>query len=126
MAGNLEELLDSARTSPISSERPRNGSNRYRFFRRKQAAKVMGVMDEKSPNHGTWITAGITLLLVLWSAWCVIYFFSLPTDGWVADPPGTFGEVGLVYRDNLSGKPSGLRPRDLVVQIEGIPLSVTG
>jgi hypothetical protein len=71
--------------------------------------------------------ARVTLLLVgLFSVWTLagmLYFFALPTDGWLAKPPDAYGVAGLVYLENVAGAHSDLQPQDHVVEIQGNSLT---
>lgn len=50
----------------------------------------------------------------------MLYFFTLPTDGWVAIPASDFGSADVVNQQNSLGAPSGLQPGDLVIASERI------
>lgn len=65
----------------------------------------------------------LMLLLVALAVSSAIYRFTLPTDGWLSAEPDDFNTSGFIYHENLMGQPSGLQPGDLLVAIEGIPLT---
>lgn len=73
----------------------------------------------------TWKTV---LLLVAALAWILLsvlllaYRFTLPTDGWLVVEPDGFDSNGFIYRQNVMGLPSGLRPGDWVTEIQGFPI----
>ena len=71
-------------------------------------------------------SARVTLLLVglfiVWTLGVLLYFFALPTDGWLAKPPDAYQVTGLIYVDNVVGAPSDLQPQDHVVGIQGSTL----
>ena len=50
----------------------------------------------------------------------MLYLFSLPTDGWLADPPNGPGGFGYTYQRNLLGMASGLQPGDHAIAIEDV------
>ncbi len=77
-----------------------------------------------SPLH-TWKTIfpmAAALAWILLSAALLVYRFTLPTDGWLAVEPDGFDSHGFIYRQNVLGLPSGLRPGDWVTEINGAPI----
>src|SRR5581483_4805132 len=69
--------------------------------------------------RGAWLTLALVVLLFAWSAGAILYFFTLPTDGWLAKPPDAYQVTGLIYLQNVAGAPSDLQPQDHVVEIQG-------
>jgi hypothetical protein len=49
--------------------------------------------------------------------------FTWPTDGWLSAEPAEIVSIGYVYKSNVMGVPSGLRPGDHLVAVEGISLA---
>lgn len=76
-------------------------------------------MNKVKFTRGAWLTVAIILLLSLWSTGCVLYYFTLATDGWFTKAPDTFGTPGFIYVENLLHAPSGLEPGDHVTGIAG-------
>ncbi len=79
--------------------------------------------DERRFDRGAWITLLLVLFLLVWSAADVLYYFSLPTDGWLTTPPASWGASGYVYQQNLMGVTSGLQPNDHLIGINGLSLN---
>ena len=79
--------------------------------------------NERTFDRGAWMTVLFVIVLFLWGALGMLYFFALPTDGWLATPPDSFGEIGFVYKQNLMGAPSELQANDHVIAIGDISLT---
>ena len=80
-------------------------------------------MHESKWERGARVTLLLVVFLFVWGAVGMMYFFMLPTDGWLAAPPDTFGEKGFIYKENLVGAPSALQPNDHVVAVNGVLLA---
>jgi len=75
-------------------------------------------MSESKFTRRAWFTLALVVLLLIWSVVGVLYFFTLPTDGWLAKAPDTFGTAGYIYLQNLMGASSGVQPNDHLVAIQ--------
>ncbi len=71
-------------------------------------------------DRGAWLTLMISALMLAWATAGTLYFFSLPTDGWLVKGPPASDPIGLVYTQNAAGAFSDLQPGDQVLSIEGI------
>ena len=76
-------------------------------------------IDESKFTRGAWLTLALVVFFFIWSIGAILYFFTLPTDGWFTKPPATFGTPGFIYAQNLVGAPSALQPDDHLVAIQG-------
>lgn len=67
-----------------------------------------------------WLAAALCWILL-----CLIllaYRFTLPTDGWLAVEPDGFDSHGFIFRQNVLGLSSNLRPGDWVTEVQGVPI----
>jgi len=72
-----------------------------------------------------WKTVSLLVAALIWillSVLLLAYRFTLPTDGWLAVEPDGFDSNGFIFRQNVMGLPSDLRPGDWVTEINGIPI----
>ncbi len=76
-------------------------------------------MDETKFTRGAWFTLAFVLFLFIWGTGGMLYFFSLPTDGWFGILEEEL-ETAVQYKQNVLGVPSALQLDDLVVAIDGI------
>jgi len=76
-------------------------------------------MAESKFTRGAWLTLALVVFFFIWSIGAILYFFTLPTDGWFTKPPATFGTPGFIYVQNLVGAPSALQPDDHLIAIQG-------
>ena len=53
-------------------------------------------------ERGAWLTLGITVLMLAWAAAGTLFYFSLPTDGWLTSDPPAGNPIGLVYTQNAA------------------------
>src|SRR6266849_3689293 len=74
-------------------------------------------------TRGAWVTLLLAIIVFVVGVGGMLYFFTLPTDGWFAVPAPDFGDGSVIYRQNLLGAPSALQPGDQVIAIEGIPVT---
>ena len=61
--------------------------------------------------------------LLLFAVSSAIYFFTLPTDGWLAAEPAEFNSYGFIYQRDIMGAPSALQPGDHLVAVDGVSLA---
>ena len=66
---------------------------------------------------GAWLTLAAVVLLLAFGLAVLAYRFTLPTDGWKAEFSGETD--AYIYIENQMGAPSGLRPSDVVMAVEG-------
>ena len=77
-------------------------------------------MNESKFMRGAWFTLALVIMVFVWGAVGMLYFFTLPTDGWWVKPAPDFGDSGFIYQQNLLGVSSALQPGDHVIAVEGI------
>lgn len=82
--------------------------------------------SERRWDRGAWLTLAAGLVLLLLPLFTALVSLRYPGDGWdsTATGSGGFGVTGP-YRmlDNNSGQPSALQREDIVVAIDGRPLT---
>jgi hypothetical protein len=72
-------------------------------------------------DRRAWLTLGAVVFMLAIGLGVLAFRFTLPTDGWKVDE---LGEVNaFVYISNQMGAPSGLRPGEVVVAVEGFRLT---
>lgn len=76
--------------------------------------------DESRFTRGAWATLLFVLFLFMWGIGCMLYFFTLPTDGWFAIPQEELDETAIVYKQNVLGIPSALQAEDRAIAVAGI------
>lgn len=74
-------------------------------------------------DRGARITLILTTALLIYTVGITAFRFTWPTDGWLSAEQAEIISIGYVYKSNIMGVPSGLRPGDLLVAVEGIPLA---
>ncbi len=74
-------------------------------------------------DRGARITLILTTALLIYTVGITAIRFTWPTDGWLSAEQAEIVSIGYVYKSNLMGVPSGLRPGDLLVAVEGISLA---
>ena len=67
-------------------------------------ATLMTRHDERRFDRGARITLLIVFWLLMWGAAYVLYYFSVPTDGWLTKPPDTFGATGTFTNKTSWGR----------------------
>jgi hypothetical protein len=67
-------------------------------------------------NRAAWLTLALVVLVLLYDIVTLAYRFTLPTDGWMVNEATA---VGFNYTENLMGAPSGLRPGDNAIAVDG-------
>lgn len=77
--------------------------------------------DESKFTRGAWLTLAFVSLLFFWGTVGMLYFFTLPTDGWFGIPQEVLDENLVAYKQDVLGVPSALQPGDLIVAIDDIP-----
>jgi hypothetical protein len=77
-------------------------------------------------DRGARITLILTTALLVLAVGITIIRISFPTDGWLSAEPAEIVNIGFVYESNIMGVPSGLRPGDHLVAVEGISLAERG
>ena len=83
-------------------------------------------MNQSKFTRGAWLTLAFVLFLFAWGTGGVLYYFTLPTDGWFTKAPDTFGTPGYIYVENLMALPSGLQIGDHLIAVEGLPAGDKG
>ncbi len=74
-------------------------------------------------DRGARITLILTTALLIYTVGITALRFTWPTDGWLSAEQAEIVSIGYVYESNIMGVPSGLRPGDLLVAVEGISLA---
>ena len=74
-------------------------------------------------DRGARITLILTTALLIYTVGITAIRFTWPTDGWLSAEQAEIVSIGYVYKSNVMGVPSGLRPGDLLVAVEGISLA---
>ena len=77
-------------------------------------------------DRGARITLILTMALLIYTVGITAIRFTWFTDGWRSAEQAEIVSIGYVYESNIMGVPSGLRPGDLLVAVEGISLAEGG
>jgi len=80
------------------------------------------IRDERRFDRGSWIALAYALFIFVYTAAQTVYTMSLPHDGWI-----TFSRVAeaqeVRFEFNALGQPSDLRHGDLLVAVDGKPMT---
>lgn len=80
-------------------------------------------MGKSNTSLSSFSTLGLVILLILSSLAQTFYRLTLPSDGWSYARDTTGAAQRLVFEENISKMPSALREGDVLVAIEGQPIS---
>jgi hypothetical protein len=91
-------------------------------------AETIAEQNEKRWDRWSWLTLAAGLVLLLLPLFAALVSLRYPTDGWDSTAIGSAGiSFGITgpHRmvDNISGQPSALQSEDIVVAIDGHPLT---
>jgi hypothetical protein len=83
------------------------------------------IRDERRFDRGSWIALAYALVVFVYSAAEIVYGLSLPYDGWVITwgPESTGAAIEVRFEFKGQDQPSNLRPGDLLVAVDGKPVT---
>src|SRR3990172_9790982 len=74
-------------------------------------------------DRGSWIALAFALFIFVYTAAGIIYDGRLPHDGWVYSIIIENKAIELELLENILDLPSELRPKDVVIAIDGKPVT---
>ncbi|MEZ4519962.1 MAG: hypothetical protein R3C44_25090, partial [Chloroflexota bacterium] len=79
--------------------------------------------NERRFDRGAWLTLAAAVVLLLWPLTLSIIFAGIPSDGWASYSLEGFYDGPFIMNYSLTGQPTPLQTGDVVVAIDGQPLT---